>query len=79
MKKDIHPKYYPKAKITCACGEKFLLGSTRGKIEIEICSNCHPLYTGKQKFIDTAGRLERFQKIMAQSKKIKESKKVKAK
>lgn len=79
MKKDIHPKYYPKAKITCACGEKFPLGSTREKIEIEICSNCHPLYTGKQKFIDTAGRLERFKKIMAQSKKIKESKKVKAK
>ncbi|MCH7759380.1 50S ribosomal protein L31 [Patescibacteria group bacterium] len=81
MKKDIHPKYYPHAKITCACGEKFSLGSTREKIEIEICSNCHPLYTGKQKFIDTAGRLERFQKIVAQSKKIKEAqaKKIKAK
>ena len=77
MKKDIHPKYYPKAKIKCACGAEFKVGSTEQKMEIEICSNCHPLYTGKQKFIDTAGRLERYQKMVAKSKALKQGKKKK--
>ncbi len=60
MKKDIHPVYYPKSKIACACGKKFILGSTREELRVEICSNCHPFYTGSQQLIDTAGRVERF-------------------
>jgi large subunit ribosomal protein L31 len=60
MKQKIHPKYYPGAKARCACGKVFIVGSTREKIEIEICSNCHPFYTGKEKLIDTAGKVEKF-------------------
>ena len=60
MKNDIHPKYFPEAKVTCACGNKFVVGSTKEKIEVEICSACHPFYTGNDKVIDTAGRVERF-------------------
>ena len=62
MKKEIHPKYYPKAEAKCACGNSFTVGSTVPKINIEICSKCHPFYTGKDKIIDTAGRVERFKK-----------------
>ncbi|OGD43311.1 50S ribosomal protein L31 [Candidatus Azambacteria bacterium RIFOXYD1_FULL_42_11] len=62
MKQDIHPKYYPKSKIKCICGHAFTIGSTKPEINIEICSNCHPFYTGKDKIIDTAGRVERFRK-----------------
>lgn len=62
MKKDIHPTYYPKAKITCACGNIIETGSTVEAISTEVCSACHPLYTGKQKFIDKAGRVEKFRK-----------------
>ncbi len=76
-KKNIHPKYYPKAKIKCACGNEFNVGSTEEKLDVEICSNCHPLFTGKQKLIDTAGRLERYQKIVARSEKIKQTKRSK--
>jgi len=61
MKKDTHPEYYKKAKITCACGSSFEVGSTTEKIETELCSNCHPFYTGKQKLVDTARRVEKFQ------------------
>ncbi len=76
MKKDIHPKYYKKAKITCACGNTFTIGSTREKMETEICSQCHPFYTGKAKTIDTLGRVERFKKRMAKKEKLqKKSKK----
>jgi large subunit ribosomal protein L31 len=60
MKKDIHPQYYPKAKVKCACGNEFFIGSTRPEISVEICYSCHPFYTGKEKLIDTAGRVERF-------------------
>lgn len=59
-KKDIHPQYYPAAKVSCACGHKFTVGATRPDIKVEICSRCHPFYTGKQEFIDIAGRVERF-------------------
>lgn len=62
MKKDIHPAYYPKAKIHCACGNTFVAGSTKESIETEICAACHPFYTGKEKVIDTAGRVERFRR-----------------
>ncbi len=60
MKKDIHPQYFLEAKVTCACGNKFVVGSTKEKIDVEICSACHPFYTGADKVIDTAGRVERF-------------------
>jgi|SRR3989338_2185547 len=60
MKTDIHPTYHPNAKVKCACGNKFTVGSTREEIEVEICSACHPFYTGQDKVIDTAGRVERF-------------------
>ncbi|THB63814.1 MAG: 50S ribosomal protein L31 [Desulfovibrio sp.] len=65
MKKDIHPKLF-KAKIHCACGNEIEANSTRGEsVEVEICSNCHPFYTGKQRFVDTAGRIDRFRKKYA--------------
>ncbi len=60
MKKNTHPKFYPKAKITCVCGANFEIGSTLEKIDIELCSKCHPFYTGKQKIVDTARRVEKF-------------------
>ncbi|MBU1055462.1 MAG: 50S ribosomal protein L31 [Proteobacteria bacterium] len=61
MKKDIHPKYAT-TTISCACGSAIEVGSTKSDIKIEICSKCHPFFTGKQKLIDTAGRIERFRK-----------------
>lgn len=60
MKKGIHPAYYPDAKVVCACGNSFTVGSTKEKIEVEVCSACHPFFTGKEKFVDTAGRVEKF-------------------
>jgi large subunit ribosomal protein L31 len=60
MKQSIHPQYFPEAKVKCACGNVFTVGSTRPEIQIEICSACHPFYTGKGKLIDVAGRVERF-------------------
>lgn len=61
MKKDIHPKYV-KAKITCACGATYEVSSIKEELKVEICSNCHPFFTGKQKFVDTGGRVERFKR-----------------
>lgn len=61
MKKGIHPEY-GKAIVKCACGYTFETGSTKKEIHVEICSNCHPFYTGKQKFLDSAGRIEKFNK-----------------
>ena len=60
MKSDIHPKYFPEAKVTCVCGNVFAVGSTKEAITVEICSACHPFYTGSEKIVDTAGRVERF-------------------
>ena len=60
MKADIHPKYFPKATITCACGAVYTLGSTKEKMEVEICAACHPFYTGNEKVLDAAGRVEKF-------------------
>ena len=62
MKKEIHPKYDLKTKATCACGAVFEVGSTMPSIAMEICSQCHPFYTGNEKIMDTAGRVERFKK-----------------
>ncbi len=61
MKENIHPKY-EKATITCACGEVIETKSTKGNIRVEICSKCHPFFTGKQKLVDTGGRVDRFKK-----------------
>jgi len=69
MKKGIHPKYYPQAKVKCACGNIFTVGSTKELMEIEICSKCHPFYTGKEKIVDTMGRVEKFRKRLAKKKK----------
>jgi len=60
MKKDIHPNYHKDAKITCACGKVHEIGSTMKEIQVELCSSCHPFYTGKQKILDTARRVEKF-------------------
>lgn len=61
MKKDIHPEYL-EATVTCSCGEVFTTRATKPVLKIELCSCCHPFYTGKQKLVDTGGRVERFQK-----------------
>ena len=68
MRKDIHPTYYPKAKIKCACGTSFTIGSTKPEINVEICSHCHPFYTGKTKFMGIAGKVERFKARQAKAK-----------
>lgn len=65
MKKDIHPKYYPEAQVKCACGKTYTIGSTKEFTEVEICSDCHPFYTGRAKMIDTMGRVDKFRKKMA--------------
>ena len=65
MKKDIHPKYYENATVRCACGNTFTVGATKELIEVEICSACHPFYTGKEKVMDTLGRVDKFRKRMA--------------
>ena len=62
VKEGIHPKYYPNAKVTCACGNTFETGSTKPELRVEICSQCHPFFTGKQKLVDTGGRVDRFKK-----------------
>lgn len=59
MKKEIHPAYHPKAKVICVCGNTFETGSTVSEIRVELCSKCHPFYTGKQKLVDTARRVEK--------------------
>jgi large subunit ribosomal protein L31 len=78
MKKEIHPKYYDNSKIVCACGENFETGSTLPEIRVEICSKCHPFFTGKQKFVDTAGKVDKFQKKFGDKRElgVKKSKRV---
>lgn len=61
MKENIHPRYF-RTTVTCACGESFETGSTSENLKVEICSKCHPFFTGKQKFVDTGGRVERFKR-----------------
>ncbi|EKD76256.1 MAG: 50S ribosomal protein L31 [uncultured bacterium] len=61
MKPDVHPKYFETATVTCSCGNTFTTGSTVEVITVEVCSSCHPFFTGKQKFVDTARRVEKFQ------------------
>lgn len=61
MKKSIHPKWYPEAKVTCSCGHTFIVGSAQPELEVQICSQCHPFFTGEMKYVDEAGRVEKFQ------------------
>jgi large subunit ribosomal protein L31 len=75
MKKNIHPTYFPKSTVVCACGNTFTTGSTQEKIEVEICSNCHPFYTGKEKLVDTTGRVEKFRKKAEKKETIAKAKK----
>lgn len=69
MKKDIHPKYYKDAQVKCSCGNTFTVGSTKESIEVEICSKCHPFYTGKEKIIDKAGQVQKFRDRLAKKSK----------
>ncbi|MEA3298236.1 MAG: 50S ribosomal protein L31 [Chloroflexota bacterium] len=62
MKPKIHPKYYNDAQVTCLCGNTFVTGSTKPEIRVEVCSKCHPFYTGEHRIVDTLGRVERFKK-----------------
>lgn len=77
MKKDVHPKYFEGAVIQCACGNKMKIGTTKESVKVEICSNCHPFYTGSQQLIDTAGRVERFKARQAKAVETPTKKKVK--
>lgn len=62
MKEGIHPQYYPEAKVICVCGNTFVTGSTKEVIRTDVCSDCHPFFTGEQRIVDTAGQVERFEK-----------------
>jgi len=79
MKKDIHPTYFPQAHVVCACGNTFTVGATKAEIKVEICSHCHPFYTGEEKLIDTAGRVEKFKTRRAKAVRKPKPKKVRAK
>ncbi|MFZ6015763.1 MAG: 50S ribosomal protein L31 [Patescibacteria group bacterium] len=78
MKADIHPKFYTDAKITCACGNVITTGSTVPEIQVELCSNCHPFYTGKKVLVDTEGRVEKFKSKAAAKKETVVGKRAKA-
>jgi large subunit ribosomal protein L31 len=62
MKTAIHPKYHPETKVTCSCGNTFTTGSTKPELKVEICSRCHPFFTGEQRIVDTEGRVERIKR-----------------
>ena len=62
MKEKIHPQYFEEATVTCLCGNSFTIGSTKQEIRVEVCGKCHPFYTGKQRIVDSMGRVERFKK-----------------
>ena len=79
MQKKIHPTYYSNCKVHCACGASFEVGSTKETIETEVCFKCHPFYTGKEKIIDTAGRVEKFTKRLAKKIEVTGKKKSKVK
>jgi len=77
MKATIHPQYYPDAQVVCSCGNRFTVGSTKQTIHVELCYNCHPFYTGKQRFVDSASRIERFKMKQDAASKVKTVKKQK--
>ena len=68
MKAKIHPQFYIEAKVTCACGNIFTVGSTRPEMRVELCNKCHPFYTGEQRFVDSASRIQKFQSKQAAAK-----------
>jgi large subunit ribosomal protein L31 len=72
VKQKIHPNWYPEARVHCACGNTFTTGSTMKEIAVEICSACHPLFTGQQKLVDTAGRVDKFNQRAAAAEKKKQ-------
>jgi large subunit ribosomal protein L31 len=88
MKAGIHPKWHNNAKVTCACGNTFTIGSTQPKLEVEVCSACHPFFTGQMKYVDTAGRVDAFKakqkkarkKVLTKTekRKLKKERKIKA-
>lgn len=70
MRANIHPKWFTEAKVTCACGNTFTVGATMPEIQVEVCSNCHPFYTGQMKFVDTEGRVDAFRERQKKAKKL---------
>ena len=74
MKPNIHPQYFDDCKVTCVCGNAFTTGATVPEIRVEVCSNCHPFFTGEMKYVDTLGRVDKFQKKQEVAKKLKETK-----
>ena len=76
MQKDIHPKFN-QAKVKCQCGNKFVVGSTLEEIKVEVCSKCHPFFTGKANLLDTEGRVDKFKAKLVKAKEMKETKKKK--
>lgn len=73
MKKDVHPKWYPEAKVACTCGNTFSVGSTVPEIRVEICAHCHPFFTGTEKLVDTEHRVEKFEKKRVKAEAVKEA------
>lgn len=71
MKANTHPKWYPDALVTCACGNTFTVGSTQPQLAVEVCSKCHPFYTGEMKYVDTMGRVEKFSEKRQQAQDVK--------
>jgi large subunit ribosomal protein L31 len=67
MNAEIHPQYFEKAKVTCACGKSWTVGSTKEELNVAICSQCHPFFTGTEKIVDTRGRVEKFKKRLEKS------------
>lgn len=70
VKDKIHPKYYPEAKVTCACGNTWTTGATQPELRTDICSKCHPFFTGQQRIVDTGGQVERFTQLFERSRKM---------
>jgi large subunit ribosomal protein L31 len=79
MKTETHPTYFPEATVVCACGRTFSVGSTQEKLEVEICSACHPFYTGNEKILDAAGRVEKFKNRSSVAKALKDKRAAKSK
>lgn len=79
MKKDIHPTWYPEVKVVCACGNTWTTGSTVEEIRVDVCSQCHPFFTGQQRIVDTAGQVERFTRKVETAQKLRAEAKVREK
>jgi len=73
MKQDIHPKYYPEATVRCACGNTWTTGSTVEEIRTDVCSACHPFFTGEQRIVDSEGQVDRFYRRLRQAREMQES------